>query len=157
VELAEKQAVRLTDEVFNVRLTHISASTVAGAALFDPRNETGEETLEESRKAALDIGSLAARLAASEINYAWLKHTVELKLSENTSVSIGDILKTFPAQQGLATVVGYLHLALEKAQAVSGKTEEIEWKNRFGEAVRCEIPLLIFTRDLLDENGHLAV
>jgi hypothetical protein len=155
--VAERRAVGLTDEVFDVRLTHISASTVAGTALYDPQNETGEETLEESQKAALDISSLAARLAASEINYAWLKHTIEQKLSESTSVSIGGVLKTFPAQQGLATVVGYLHLALEKAQAVSGKTEEIEWKNRFDESVRCEIPLLVFTRDLLDENGHLAV
>lgn len=119
----------------------------AVCALFDPINAGGGGTLEEAQAEAVDLAALSERLAASEINYAELRRELETCLAETETVTIGQVLERFPARQGIGSVVGLIHLAVQKAaQPVPGSSETIFWTDRLGVRKRGELPLFVFTR-----------
>lgn len=152
-EVAATGQLRPFDPVIILPYSTAQIRSIGEGDLYNPEFSADGESLERSPAVEIDLMALAEQLAASEINFAWLKETITLCLKESPVVSIGHVLSKYPATQGLASVVGYIHIAMDKADQLSG-TETIEWVNRLDQKFRAEIPMFIFTRDLLDENGE---
>lgn len=144
-------AVGARSTVFEADQSFVSASSAGEAELYDPETAGGGERLAIADVPAVDLAALAERLAASEINYARLKETIELCFRDRETVTVGEVMAKFPASQGLASVIGYLHLAVQRAVPPKDGAEEIIlWKNRFGETMRGRVPAYIFARGCFD-------
>lgn len=144
-------AVDARSTVFEADQSFVSASSAGESQLYDPETSGGAERLALADVPAVDLAALAERLAASEINYARLKETIELCLEERETVTIGEVMAKYPASQGLASVIGYLHLAVRHAVPPKDGAEEIIlWKNRFSETMRGRLPAYLFVRGCFD-------
>jgi len=151
LEVTRTKAFSATSQILEVDETFASVTSVGDVSLYDPENAGGGETLQTAEVPVVDLAALAERLAASEINYAWLKETIERCLKERETVTIGDVMTKFPARQGLASVVGYIHLAIQYAEAPKeGKYEMLQWTNRFKETMRGRLPDYVFVRGCFD-------
>lgn len=143
----QTQVVGTYTPLLEIDQSTASVTSSAACALFDPINAGGGGTLEEAQAEAVDLAALSERLAASEINYAELRRELETCLAETETVTIGQVLERFPASQGIGSVVGLIHLAVQKAaQPVPGSSETIFWTDRLGVRKRGELPLFVFTR-----------
>ena len=151
LEVTRTKAFSATSQILEVDETFASVTSVGDVSLYDPENAGGGETLQTAEVPVVDLAALAERLAASEINYAWLKETIERCLKERETVTIGDVMTKFPARQGLASVVGYIHLAIQYAEAPKeGKYEMLQWTNRVKETMRGRLPAYVFVRGCFD-------
>lgn len=144
---AEVKAFGAYGDVMTLNQTFVSVLSVGDVSLYDPENAGNGETLTTAEVPVVDLAALAGRLTASEINYAWLRETIERCLKDRETVSIGDVMTRFPAKQGLASVVGYIHLAIQYAEAPKeGAFELLQWTNRFKETMRGRLPRYLFVR-----------
>ena len=72
-------------------------------------------------------------------------------LQTRHQVSLADLVKSFPLEQGLAELVAYLSLATEDDAAVidDQNKQELSWVDSEGTRRRATLPLVIF-------SGHAA-
>jgi hypothetical protein len=72
-------------------------------------------------------------------------------LQTRHQISLADLVKSFPLEQGLAELVAYLSLATEDDAAVidDGTKQELSWVDTEGTWRRATLPLVIF-------SGHAA-
>ena len=72
-------------------------------------------------------------------------------LQTRHQISLADLVKSFPLEQGLAELVAYLSLATEDDRAVidDGQKQELWWVDAQGTRRRATLPLVIF-------SGHAA-
>ena len=144
-----KAASALTD-IFGLQQSFATVQSAGALALYDPQTAAAGGVLTASEPPLVDLAALAERLAAAEINYAGLKANIEALLEEREFVSIADVLQAYPARQGLASIIGYIHLAVAHAErSSSGRMETLAWENRFGEKMRGKVPLFLFRRGCL--------
>lgn len=155
VKAAEKGAVDVNTEILTADRTYIRLSSPASGKLFDTSVNRTEEELQFNLPPELDEAGLARKLMASEIDFNYLKETIEKSILERSPVTLGQIMEKYPAKQGLASLVGYLHLARPRAQCVEAKKETVRWLNRLNESVQAEIPTFVFSESNLDSEGKL--
>jgi hypothetical protein len=72
-------------------------------------------------------------------------------LQTRHQISLADLVKSFPLEQGLAELVAYLSLATEDDAAVidDQNKQELSWVDSEGKRRRATLPLVIF-------SGHAA-
>ncbi len=155
VRAAEAAVVSPETRLLKIDATRVRLSSPGENVLYDPSQSRTEEELAVQGPEELDLAALSERLNASEIDYARIREAIALSIREQSPVTLGQILERFPATQGLATLVGCLHLALEKAQCLEDQKETITWVNRLGEQTLARIPLFVFTEANLDSEGRL--
>lgn len=134
---------------------YVRLSSAGMGVLYDPSVSRTETTLGVASAPDLNWVELGKRLNASEINFATLKSNIEAAIKIQSPITLGQILKMFPPKHGLATIVGYLHLAVEKAERKDDVKEIIDWENRWKEKTAASIPTFIFSLSNLDEEGKL--
>jgi hypothetical protein len=101
------------------------------------------------RKAQVEAGNLAEfreAVSAAEIDFRTLKDNVlaTLKVLENPSIL--DVLERFPAAQGLASVVGLVHLAHRHGDREDGARETVGWPDPGGLERTARIDRWFFSR-----------
>jgi hypothetical protein len=72
-------------------------------------------------------------------------------LQTRHQISLADLVKSFPLEQGLAELVAYLSLATEDDRAVidDRHKQELSWVDSAGTRRRATLPLVVF-------SGHAA-
>lgn len=144
----QTEAVTTYTPIMSVDQSFASISSVGALSLYDPQTAGQAQDLIVAQTAVVDLMALSERLAASEINYAELKREIEICLEENETATIGGILERFPARQGLGSVVGLIHLAVQKAVVPAAEQmETVTWTDRFGTKKRGVLPQFVFTRN----------
>lgn len=79
-------------------------------ALYDPALQSPPEAMRGGDPPPVDLHSVSALVAQSEIDFRSLKAQVCAVLEQRDQASIGDVLERFPAAQGLGSVLGLLAL-----------------------------------------------
>lgn len=154
LELAQNTKIPYNSILIEETESTVNVNSSQAIALYDPASEAIPTALENAQRDAVNILDLAKRLNASEINYALLKKHIIISLGDKESVSIGEVLKRFPATQGLASVIGYLHLAFEsEAVEDTQHTERIHWEDRFQHRIYADLPIFYFTQDSVKQLG----
>ncbi len=154
LQIAREGAAHAHTDVFEAVQSFVSIQSVGALSLFDPQSAATGGALAAAQPAQVDLAALAERLAAAEINYAALRANIRAALEGREFVTIGDVLALFPARQGLASIVGYIHLAVAHAERSSaGRTETLRWKNRLGEQVRGICPVFLFRKGCLEVSA----
>ena len=103
----------------------------------------------------IDQSELGRQLFASEIDFNYLRETIEQSIKIQSPITLGQIIRKFPLRQGLGSVVGYIHLAKSRADKVDFESESVTWKNRLSEDTEARIPKFVFSEVNLDSEGRL--
>lgn len=129
-------------------------TSVSALRLRNPGEETVESAPTTVTAVDVDTEALFAAVRASEIDLAELEDHVRAVLDTVPSATVGVILRHFPASQGLASIVGLLHLAIRHGTAVDisplsplGPTEQVSWDDDEGHHHTATIPRWVFTRE----------
>jgi hypothetical protein len=157
LKLAQQAALATADDVrLNKRLNFYLMRTSAAIRsasqwqLHDPVVRSADMSMESAPPSDLPLEDIQELVYRSEIDMRALRANLRAALMENSPLTIGQLLLRFPADQGLGTVVGYLHLAVRHAIEADG-SEGIRWEGSDGIWRRASAPLFYFVRERLHE------
>jgi hypothetical protein len=112
-----------------LKLTSLKIGSVAALKFHNPSDNESTEMVRELHGEAVDLSLLRAIVRESEIDIAELKTAVNSTLSALGSATIAEVLKSFPATQGVASIVGLILLAEDHANR-TGAQERVSWNPR---------------------------
>jgi hypothetical protein len=154
---AQRSALSIKDNVssgdrlpFWLWLTSSRIASLDQWKLFDPQAGALPGAMKDAEDPEIGMESVGELVAQSEIDFGTLRNNISTILSSREQVSIGDILRIYPAQQGLGTVVGYLALGTRHGIA-GGGTERVSWRDLDDEDRVARIPAFHFLKERLHE------
>lgn len=141
------KAVGTYTDMLTLDQSFASVGSIGTSSLFDPDTSGKGELVQTAEPDEVDLMAMAKRLSESEINYTQLRFNILSCLAEREAVTIADVLASHPARQGLASIVGYIHLAVAHAEPPArGAYETLVWTDRFGASKQGRLPKFIFLR-----------
>lgn len=153
---AQHAALELRETVrANERLGYELTTTTARVRsatqwqLYDPQLRAPAAEMLDAPDAELTPEAVGALVRQSDIDFATLKGHIRAALAERSQVRIGELLERFPAEQGLASVVGYIALGTQHGQ-LTEQRELVCWTGGDGVARRARIPTVYFLQEALD-------
>lgn len=122
------RATRPTGETgVEIELSAMRLTTSGEVTPHDPEEFDTGAPLAEDSPTVVDFATLAAIARESEIDFVELTDNVNSILSTAGQARVSDVLRTRPATQGLASIVGLLSLAVEHGHVDLGSTDEVSW------------------------------
>ena len=93
--------------------------------------------------------ALLARIRETEIDWQELTANVNAVVGERGVATIGEVLESRPATQGLASVVGLIKLGARHGERANG-TELVRWNSGTGKARQARLNRCFFTDQISD-------
>ena len=154
---AQRAALALKDEVrataaldYVLCLTGSRLSSLSQWLLYDPSLEAPPGTMHDAEASPITLESVANLVAQSEIDFRSLKANIRAVLDERSQASIAEVLISFPASQGLGSVVGYMALG-SRHGVLAGAEETVEWRGSDDQYRAARIPAIYFLRERAHE------
>jgi hypothetical protein len=149
--LALKDEVKTTDALhYTLELTSSKLGSLSQWLLHDPALQALPARMADGEGAPIDLETISALVAQSEIDFRSLKAHVRAVLAQRSQASVGDVLAAYPAEQGLGSVLGLL--ALGSRHGLQGTSNEtVGWLGGDDVARRASIPVIYFLRERADE------
>lgn len=149
--LALKDEVKATDALhYTLELTSSKLNSLSQWLLHDPALQALPARMADGDGAPIDLATISALVAQSEIDFRSLKAHVRAVLAQRSQATVGDVLAAFPAEQGLGSVLGLL--ALGSRHGMPGTTSEsVGWIGGDDVARRASIPVIYFMKERADE------
>jgi hypothetical protein len=149
--LAVKDRMGASDRLgIELSLTSSRITSLDQWALFDPEAAAMPASMRDADDPAITIESVSELLAQSEIDFGTLTENIRSVLATRRQASIGDVIRIYPAVQGLGTIVGYVALGARHGVASSG-TERVSWQGSDEEVRAARIPEFHFLRERVHE------
>lgn len=149
--LALKDEVKATDTLhYTLELTSSKLHSLSQWLLHDPALQALPGQMREGDAAPIGLESVRDLLAQSEIDFRSLKANVQAVLALQSQASIADVLRAYPAAQGLGSVVGLLALG-SRYGIVAGHSETVSWTGGDEQPRRASIPTIYFVKERADE------
>lgn len=146
--LALKEDVKATEMLaYTLQLSSGRVRSLSQWKLYDPALHALERGMRAGEAAALDLMTVGELIAQSEIDFGTLRANVRAALKELPQVSIAEVLRRFPATQGLGSVVGYIALGSKHGGRVERRRETISWIGQDNCPRRAQIPYIYFLRE----------
>ena len=144
--LAAKQHLKTNQEVgFSLWMSSASLRSATQWRLFDPAQTVQDSSMKEAPPSSISLQAIADLVRNSEIDFGLLRQNVKVALEHSELVSIDDLLVTFPATQGLGTVVGYISLALREGKVAPSQVR-VAWRGMDGIERAAFVPSVYFFR-----------
>lgn len=154
---AQRAALSIKDEVratemleYTLQLTSARLSSVSQWSLYDPSLEVLPGAMADAEAPAIDLETVGNLVAQSEIDFRGLAANILACLQDRRQVTIAEVLDSFPASQGLGSVVGYLAIG-SRHGVPAGRTEIVQWHGLDGQERRASIPAIYFLKERVDE------
>lgn len=129
-------------------LSRARLSSVSQHQLKDPTDPGAPAEAEVHDATTLSVEVLTDLVRTNDIDIAELTGRVNDVRGREGQASIGDVLRTHPASQGLASVIGLMFLATQHAQAREGATELVGWRELDGRDYAARVPAYFFLEDI---------
>jgi hypothetical protein len=149
---AQRRALALKDQVkpyqpvgVDLRLTTAALRSLSQLRLYDPSLDSLDARIPEAETAEISLESIGELVAHSEIDFRRLEDHIRALLRERVQVSVAEVLETFPAEQGLGSLVGYLALGVRQG-VVSRARDRVRWRGLDGVQRAAQIPRIYFVR-----------
>lgn len=110
-----------------LELSSVPLGSLGEVILHDPAEFDAGDELAEAGEADVDFAELIAIARESEIDFAELTDNINHAIDGTDSVTVAEVLETYPATQGLASVVGLLSLASTYGTVDPEARERITW------------------------------
>jgi hypothetical protein len=127
-------------------LTSSRIRSLAQWTLHDPSLYAIENDMTAAETSLIDLEMISELVAQSEIDFRSLKNNIIEALQEHAQVSIADVLRLFPAAQGLGSIIGYFALG-SRHGLMAEHSEIVRWSGNDGEDRSAHIPIIYFMRD----------
>jgi hypothetical protein len=145
--LAIKEHIRPNQDVgFSLWLPSAQLRSAAQWRLYDPANRAAAGGMEEAPESSMRLQEIASMVRNSEIDFGILRQNIYERLQHSPLVSIEELLRVYPATQGLGSVVGYIHLALRYGQ-VTPSTTQVSWTGMDKVARSAVVPAVYFLKE----------
>jgi hypothetical protein len=145
---AQRAALEIKDHVpavapinYTLQLTSSRVHSIAQWVLFDPSIHTLTIGMTEGETAPIGLDTVGELVAQSEIDFRALRANLCSILRDRSPASIADVLRRFPAEQGLGSVVGYIALSSRHGM-LTGRHEKVTWDGNDGERRSAKIPMI---------------
>ncbi len=149
--LALKEEIPATETLeYTLRLTSSRLSSVSQWSIYDPSLEAAATGMHDAGLPGIGLESVAELVAQSEIDFRGLKANIRAVLDEHSQASIAEVVRWFPASQGLGSVVGYLALA-SRHGVQAGHEEIVEWQGSDNQRRQARIPAIYFLSERVHE------
>jgi hypothetical protein len=160
IEKANKIALQIKDKIrphqdtgFELTLTQMDVQSVSQVILHTPTDEMPKSAMEVAAQSDISMDVVTQQIMNSEIDMETLRKNVHKSLERNDIVSVADLLRDFPVNQGLGTVLGYLHLAISNGRQPlknldgTSKKEKVSWVDKSGNQRSAQIDQVCFERE----------
>ena len=145
--LAAKDLVRTNQSVgYSLTLSSSRIRSVSQWVLYDPAERVTDSTMAEAETSDLDLDLVSELVRQSEIDFRALKKNVLAMLDKQSQASVGEVLESFPAEQGLGSVVGYVALGAKHGELTQEK-ELVSWTGKDNQVRRARVPTIYFMRE----------
>lgn len=124
---ASRHVKPTTSTDLEIELSALPMWSVGEVRPHDPDDYDTGAALDDAAPGAVDFAVLAAIARESEIDFVELIGNVNAVVRHHRPASVGHILRTHPASQGLASVVGLLSLATTHGTLNTTRTETLAW------------------------------
>jgi len=152
VKGAQRRALAIKDRVKpyqgigeELRLTSAALRSVSQLKPHDPSAAGALAGIERAGEAEISLEAVGELVAHSEIDFRRLEDHVRQLLQVQEQLSIAEVLRVYPAEQGLGSLVGYLALGARDGIVTDGK-ERVSWRGLDGIVRRATIPKVYFVR-----------
>ncbi len=143
------QELRPYDEIgIDLELSSVPLGSVGEVILHDPEEFNAGAELGEAADSEIDFAELIAVARESEIDFAELTENINSVVTSAHEASVAEVLDTYPATQGLASVVGLLSLASTYGHVDVGNREILTWTGVDGIARTAAIRRHYFTEGI---------
>lgn len=110
----------------SLELSAVQLGSIGGISLHDPAELDATAPVETQAAAEADLEAMRLIARETEIDFDELRRDVNDLLSTRETCTVGEVLVTHPATQGVASVVGLI--ALAASQGVRGDAvERVRW------------------------------
>jgi hypothetical protein len=145
--LAAKDQLRPNQDIgFRLWLTSAKIRSTSQWRLFDPTERMKDAVMEDAPASSVNLHDIAALVRNSEIDFALLKRNIQDRLQHSNVVSIEELLRFYPATQGLGTVVGYIYLATRHGQ-ITPSHLEVSWTGMDAKHRSARVPAVYFLKE----------
>lgn len=154
--LALKDFVGLAEKLeYELPLTSCRIRSLSQMALHDPSLGLADASISDAPPAEISLETVSELVAQSEIDFRTLKINIRMCLMEADvhQVSIGEVLESFPARQGLGSVIGYMSLGTRHGVIVPEQRESVSWTGSDDERRSARIPVIFFQRATVQDLG----
>jgi hypothetical protein len=154
--LALKDVVGLAEKLeYELPLTSCRIRSLAQMTLHDPSLGLSDASIADAPRAEISLDTIGELVAQSEIDFRTLLINIRSCLSEPNvhQVSIAEILNTYPAAQGLGSIIGYMSLGSRHGIVVPNEHESVTWHGADAEYRAARIPMIFFTKAVVTDLG----
>jgi len=145
--LAIKEHIRPNQDVgFSLWLPSAQLRSAAQWRLYDPADRAAPGGMEDAPESSMSLQDIASMVRNSEIDFGVLRRNIYERLQQSSVVGIEELLRVYPATQGLGSVVGYIHLALRHGQ-VTHSTAQVNWTGMDTVARSAVVPAVYFLKE----------
>ena len=149
--LAIKDEIRPNEQLqYELELTSSRLASFGQWVLRDPSIHTLTSLMTEGEVAPIDPERIGELISQSEIDFRTLRNNIVALLQEQPSVSIGEILISYPAEQGLGSIVGYIDLAIRYGIRFLEVHEIVSWLTQNSNVYQAKIPTFYFHKEQVD-------
>ncbi|MGV8882356.1 MAG: DUF3375 domain-containing protein [Rhodoglobus sp.] len=130
-------------------LSSVTLSSVGSVTLHDPGEYVTETEIIEHTLNVADIEALRHLARETEIDFGELRNNTNELLSETgRPLTVGGILTSRPATQGVASVIGLISLAVTHGASREDATETVTWQGLDKHWRSAQIPTYTFSERL---------
>lgn len=155
---AQRAAVQVKDLVrtnasigFTLTSTTARVGSVAQWELLDPQTRMADTAMDEVPQGELSLQDIQEMVNRSEINLRVLRANIREMLQERDVVALQDLLARYDVEQGLGSVIGYIHLGVKHGQVLNEQPCFMEWTGGDGVRRRASVPSVLFRRENLND------
>ncbi|MFD4421413.1 DUF3375 domain-containing protein [Agromyces sp. NPDC058484] len=132
----------------SLALSSVPMVSVGQVRLHDPAELDATAPIVEHETAVANLEALRALARETEIDFDELRGQINDVLEAAGECTVGEVLATHPATQGVASVVGLIALAAVQG-VVGGDVERVRWYGVDGVARGASVPMHRFTGRVL--------
>jgi hypothetical protein len=127
----------------DLTLSSASLRSVSQLRLHDPSLDAVAGGIDAPAESEIGLDAIAELVAQSEIDFRTLEEHIAALLAARGQVTVAELLREYPAEQGLGTVVGYLALGVRDGIVAEG-SDRVRWRGRDGIERSARIPRIYF-------------
>jgi hypothetical protein len=145
--LAIKHEVRANQDIgFTLWLTSARLRSASQWRLYDPAERIADANMKDAPSSSMSLHDIAGMVRNSEIDFALLKRNIHERLQHSSVVGIDELLRVYPATQGLGSVVGYIHLAIRHGQVTPSQVK-VTWRGMDSVRRAASVPSVYFLKE----------
>jgi hypothetical protein len=142
--LAVKDRLRAQQPIGrDLTLSSARLRSVSQLRLHDPSLDAVAAGIDAAAESVIGLEAIAELVAQSEIDFRTLQEHIAALLAARGQVTVAELLREYPAEQGLGTVVGYLALGVRDGIVAEG-ADRVSWRGRDGIERAARIPRIYF-------------